>query len=75
MQDVFHDAQGNAFFRADHVRFELEYPIDVGEIQDIVFVGDNDVVYEEGGEDSGVVHFLFTPRYFRNETYWNEVKQ
>ena len=72
VQDVFHDADGKTFFRADHIRFELESPIDVAQIQDIVFVGDNSLLYGDK-ESDGVIHFQFTPHYFRNETYWNTV--
>ena len=72
VQDVFHDDAGQTFFRADHVRFELESPIDVAQIKDLVFVGDNSLIYGETEYD-GIVHFSFTPHYFRNETYWNQV--
>ena len=72
VQDTFCDAEGNAFFWADHVRFELESPIDVAQIKDIVFVGDNSQLYEEGKEDA-VIYFAFSPHAFRNETYWNTV--
>lgn len=72
VQDVFHDDAGQTFFRADHVRFTLESPIDVAQIKDLVFVGDNSLLY--GEEETGaVVHFSFAPHYFRNETYWNQV--
>ena len=73
VQDVFHDDAGQTFFRADHVRFELESPIDVAQIKDIVFVGDNSLAY--GEENDGVIHFSFTPHFFRNETYWNQVNE
>lgn len=73
VQDIFHDDAGQIFFRADHVRFELESPIDVAKIRELVFVGDNNR-RAEGEEESGdVVHFSFGPGHFRNETYWNEV--
>ena len=72
VQDVFHDAEGQTFFRADHVRFELESPVDVAQIQDIVFVGDNSLLYAEEESDT-MIHFQFTPHYFRNETYWNAI--
>ena len=73
VQDIFHDDAGQIFFRADHVRFELESPIDVAKIRELVFVGDNNR-RAEGEEQSGdVVHFSFGPGHFRNETYWNEV--
>ena len=72
VQDVFHDAAGQTFFRADHVRFELASPIDVGQIKDLVFVGDNSLLYGQEETDA-VVHFRFNAHYFRNETYWNEV--
>ena len=74
VQDVFHDDAGQTFFRADHVRFELESPIDVAQIKDIVFIGDNSLVYGEK-ENDGVIHFSFTPHFFRNETYWNQVNE
>lgn len=73
VQDVFHDDAGRTFFRADHVRFELESPIDIAQIKDIVFVGDNSLAYGEGNNE--VIHFSFTPHYFRNETYWNQVNK
>lgn len=72
VQDVFQDADGRSFFRADHVRFELESPIDVSQINDLVFVGDNSLLHEDEGTDA-TVFFQFTPRFFRNETYWNQV--
>lgn len=73
VQDVFHDDAGQTFFRADHVRFELESPVDVAEIRELVFVGDNDRI-AVGEEQSGdVVHFSFGPGHFRNETYWNQI--
>ena len=74
VQDVFHDDAGQTFFRADHVRFELESPIDVAQIKDIVFIGDNSLVYGEK-ENAGVIHFSFTPHFFRNETYWIQVNE
>lgn len=74
VQDVFHDDAGQTFFRADHVRFELDSPIDVAQIKDIVFVGDNSLAYGEEESDA-VIHFRFTPHYFRNETYWNQVNE
>lgn len=72
VQDVFHDGAGETFFRADHVRFELTSPVDVGQIKDLVFVGDNSLLYAQE-ENDAVVHFRFNAHYFRNETYWNEV--
>ena len=73
VQDVFHDDVGRTFFRADHVRFELESPIDVAEIQNLVFTGDNSRIYEGEDRTGTLIHFDFGPRHFQNETYWNEV--
>lgn len=73
VQDVFHDDAGETFFRADHVRFELESPVDVAEIRELVFVGDNDRTAEGEAQGGDMVHFSFGPGHFRNETYWNEV--
>lgn len=69
------DEAGGQFFRADHVGFQLERPIDVAEIEDIVFVGDNDPVAERPGEIGRIVRFMFYPGYFYNDTYWNEVNE
>ena len=63
--------EGGQFFRADHVSFLLERPIDVAEIDDIVFVGDNDRINEVGR----IVYFGFTPGDFYNETYWDDVNK
>lgn len=69
------DEAGGRFFRADHVGFQLERPIDVAEIEDIVFVGDNDPVEDRPNEVGRIVHFMFYPGYFYNKTYWNEVNE
>lgn len=72
VQDVFYDYTERPFFRADHVRFELESPVDVSQITNLVFEGDNSVLYEENRSDA-VFYFSFGPHYFRNEPYWNQV--
>lgn len=69
--DRFLDENGDTFFRADHLYLELEQVIDVAEIADIVFVGDNDDTTTPGK----VVHFQFTPDTFWNDTYWNQVNR
>ena len=69
----FHDDAGRTFFRADHVRFELESPIDVAEIQNLVFTGDNSRIYEGEDRTGTLIQFDFGPWHFQNETYWNEV--
>lgn len=40
--DEYRDQDGALFFRADHAVLTLEHPIDIGEIEEIVFAGDND---------------------------------
>ena len=67
----FLDEDGEPFFRADHMYLELEQVIDVAEIVDIVFVGDNDGTSTPGK----VVCFQFTPGTFWNDTYWNQVNR
>lgn len=57
------------------VLLTLEHPIDVGEIEDIVFVGDNDPVGEVPEVHSKIVHFLFTTGNFFNNTYWNKINK
>lgn len=69
VQDVFHDDDGNTFFRADHVRFTFDSPIDPLAVADIVFVGDND-----GQAPGEIVHFQFNRTHFRNQTYWSQVE-
>lgn len=71
----FYQPDGTLFFRADHAVFTLEHPIDVGEIADIVFVGDNDPVGEQPDISGKIVHFMFTPGNFFNNTYWDTVNQ
>lgn len=73
VQDIFHDDDGQTFFRADHVRFELESPVDVAKIQELIFVGDNDHISKEEESSGDMVHFSFSPGHFRNETYWNQI--
>ena len=53
------DAERGHWFRADHIRLSLAYPIDVSQIKDIVL--------EPG---SG---FHFDPETFVNDTYWSQV--
>ncbi|MEG2421648.1 MAG: hypothetical protein RSB55_08850, partial [Oscillospiraceae bacterium] len=53
----------------------LEHPIDMSEIQDIVFVGDNDPVGEQPDQPGRIVHFFFSPGNFYNSDYWNNVNQ
>lgn len=69
--DRFLDENGDTFFRADHLYLELEQVIDVAEIADIVFMGDNDDTTTPGK----VVYFQFTPDTFWNDTYWNQVNR
>ncbi|MEG2138516.1 MAG: DUF4179 domain-containing protein, partial [Oscillospiraceae bacterium] len=71
--DQYRSQDGTVFFRADHILLTLEHPIDVSEIADIVFVGDNDPPDEQ--EPGRIVYFMFTPGNFFNNTYWNEVNQ
>lgn len=73
--DEYRDQDGALFFRADHALLTLEYPIDVGEIKDIVFVGDNDPVGEQADQPGRIVHFFFMPGNFYNSDYWNNVNQ
>lgn len=67
--DRFLDENGDTFFRVDHLY--LEQVIDVAEIADIVFVGNNDDTATPGK----VVYFQFTPGTFWNDTYWNQVNR
>lgn len=62
---------GEMFFRSDHIYFTPEWPIDLAQIKDIVFVGDNDP--EKIASPGGIVHFLFQPMRFTNDIYWEEV--
>ena len=68
------DQVGGLFFRADHAVLTLERPIDVAQIEDIVFVGDNDV-YKKHSPGGTFVHFLFSPGNFYNDTYWDTVNE
>ena len=61
------------YFRADHVRLLTEYPMDVSQIADIVFEGDNSMVYDGLEHVGDTVYFTFQSASFRNSTYWNEV--
>lgn len=69
--DHFTDEEGTLYFRADHLYLELEQVIDVSQVADIVFVGDNDDAEEPGRE----VYFQFTSGRFYNHTYWDKVNQ
>ena len=71
--DWFRDTEGQLFFRADHVRFQLEHPIAPTEIADLVFVGDNSMAYDDSTENDSRILFRFKSNTFRNETYWNQV--
>lgn len=73
--DEYRDKDGTLFFRADHAVLTLEHPIDMSEIQDIVFVGDNDPVGEQTDQPGRIVHFFFSPATFYNSDYWNNVNQ
>ncbi|WP_291257645.1 DUF4179 domain-containing protein [Flavonifractor sp.] len=64
--------EGWVYFRSEHVRLALEHPIDVSQIYDIVFVGDNTKVYD-GVESGETVYFSFLPSRFSNATFWDEV--
>lgn len=68
--DWFYTEENRRFFRADHVYFTPASPLDLSQIQDIVFVGDNDP--EKMGQN---VHynFRFYPTCFTNDTYWSQV--
>ncbi len=68
------DQEGGLFFRADHAVLTLEKPIDVSQIEDIVFVGDNDA-YKKHSPGGTYVHFFFSPEYFYNDTYWDQVNE
>ena len=66
--------EGTVYFRADHVRLALEHPIDLSQLDDIVFVGDNDKTYD-GVETGRTVYFTFQPSRFENSEYWSEVNE
>lgn len=65
--------EDEVYFRADHVRLLTEYPMDVSQIADIVFEGDNSMVYDGLEHVGETVYFTFQSASFRNSTYWNEV--
>ena len=76
-RDIFHEdtpAQ-TPFFQAYHMRLTLAHPIDLSQIADIVFEGDNSRVYDGQDHTGEVVYFHFWPSYFRNNTYWDTVSQ
>lgn len=68
--DRFYTETGDQFFRSDHVYFTPESPIDLSQIKDIIFVGDNDP--EKMGQNV-TFHFQFSRTRFFNEAYWSEV--
>ena len=53
--------------------FRTGIPIDVAEIQNLVFTGDNSRIYEGEDRTGTLIQFDFGPWHFQNETYWNEV--
>lgn len=69
-QDGELEMSGEQFFRADHVYFTPEHPLELSQIKDIVFVGDNDPGKAARNE---IVHFQFQYTTFFNHTYWNDV--
>ena len=71
--DRFYGEDGALICRVDHAVLTLEKPIDVGEIVDIVFVGDNDP--HDDDTPGRTVHFLFSPNYFSNNAYWDGVSK
>lgn len=73
--DQYHDPEGALFFRADHAVLTLAHPVDVAEIVDIVFVGDNDPISEQADKPGKIVYFFFTPGNFYNSSYWNNVNR
>lgn len=64
--------RGELFFRADHVILTPDRPIDLSQIDDIVFAGDND---PEIMNTNAVFHFEFQPGNFFNESYWGKVNR
>lgn len=69
-QDRFQDGAGEEFFRSDHIRLTLSCPIDITQIQDIVFEGDNSRCYDGEDHVGETVYFHFWPMYFFHSTYW-----
>lgn len=67
--------EGRVYFRADHVQLALESPIDVSQIDDIVFAGDNSRDYSSEPGGMGASYFHFWPTYFYNSTYWNGINE
>lgn len=56
------------------LRLALEHPIDLSQLDDIVFVGDNDKTYD-GAETGRTVYFTFLPSRFENSEYWSEINE
>ena len=67
--------EGRVYFRSEHVRLALEHPIDVSQIYDIVFVGDNSKVYDGLDHIGETVYFSFSSSRFSNSDYWDEVNE
>lgn len=68
--DWFYTEENRRFFRADHIYFTPSSPLDLSQIKDIVFVGDND---PEKMTQNVHYNFQFYPTRFANETYWSQV--
>lgn len=68
--DWFYTEENRRFFRADHVYFTPDSPLELSQIKDIVFVGDND---PEKMTQNVHYNFRFYPTRFVNETYWSQV--
>ncbi|NCE65221.1 DUF4179 domain-containing protein [Pseudoflavonifractor sp. 524-17] len=68
------DAEKQFLYADASFYFQFETPIDLAEIEEIVFPGDNDPAEElPNGGIGHTVLFLFYPGKFENETYWTEV--
>ena len=76
-RSIFHEdtPDQTAFFQSGHMRLTLAHPIDLSQIADIVFEGDNSRVYDGQDHSGEVTYFHFWPSYFRNNTYWDTVSQ
>ena len=57
------------------MRLALEHPIDVSQIYNIVFVGDNSKVYDGLDHIGETVYFSFSSSRFSNSDYWDEVNE
>lgn len=76
-RSTFHQdtPEQTVFFQSGHMRLTLPHPIDLSQIADIVFEGDNSRLYDGQDHSGEVVYFHFWPSYFRNNTYWDTVSQ